>query len=41
MSPREKFVKDELEKIYQILNNSYDYCPYSSLQDDRKIFENI
>ena len=42
MSIREKFVKSELEKIYQILNNSYEFCPHSMLQDDRiflKIFE--
>ena len=42
MSLREKVVKNELEKIYQILNNSYEFCPHSMLQDDRrflKIFE--
>ena len=31
MNTGEKFVRDELEKIYQILKNSYEYCPYSSL----------
>ena len=36
MSLREKFVKNELEKIYQILNNSYEVCPHSMLQDDRR-----
>ena len=36
MSLREKFVKNELEKIYQILNNSYEFCPHSMLQDDRR-----
>ena len=33
MSLREKVVKNELEKIYQILNNSYEFCPHSMLQD--------
>ena len=35
----EKFVKDELEKIYQVLNNSYEYLPYSKLQDDKKFLK--
>ena len=42
MNIREKFVKDELEKIYQVLNNSYEYCPKTRLQDNKKfskIFE--
>lgn len=42
MSSREKFVKGEIEKIYYKLNVSYDHCPYSMLQDDKrlaKIFE--
>lgn len=42
MSFREKFVKSELEKIYNMLSICYEYCPYSVLQDDKrfvKIFE--
>ena len=39
MSIREKFVKDELEKIYQFLNNSFEFCPYSMLQDDKKFLK--
>ena len=42
MSSREKFVKGELGKIYQQLNVSYEYCPYSQLENDKrglKIFE--
>ena len=42
MSLRENFVEGELEKIYNVLNVSYEYCPYSMLQDDKrfvKIFE--
>lgn len=39
MNTREKFVRDELEKIYQVLNVSYEYLPYSRLQDDKKFFK--
>ena len=36
MSSREKFVKGESEKIYNMLNVSYEYCPYSMFQDDKR-----
>ena len=36
MSSREKFVKGEVEKIHNMLNVSYEYCPYSMLQDDKR-----
>lgn len=42
MKSREKFVKGELKNIYKILYVSYDYCPYSDLDYDKrfeKIFE--
>ena len=42
MNSREKFVRGELEKIYNLLNVSYEYSPYSMLQDDKRfvrIFE--
>ena len=39
MNTRQKFVRDELEKIYQVLNVSYEYLPYSRLQDDKKFFK--
>ena len=42
MSSRVKFVKSELEKIYNKLNVSYEYAVYSRLENDRqfiKIFE--
>lgn len=42
MKSREKFVTGELEKIYNLLNISFEYCPYSRLEDDQrfvKIFE--
>ena len=42
MNSREKFMRGELEKIHNVLNVSYEYCPYSMLQDDNRfvrIFE--
>ena len=42
MNSRVQFVQGELEKIYQQLNVSYDYTPYSQLENDKrflKIFE--
>ena len=32
MSSRTKFMKGELEKIYQQLNVGYEHCPYSQLK---------
>ena len=42
MKYRAKFVKGELEKIYKLLNASFEYADYSQEEDDRrfiKIFE--
>ena len=42
MKYRAKFVKGELEKIYNLLNVSFEYAYYSQVEDDRrsiKIFE--
>ena len=42
MKHRAKFVKGELEKIYNLLNASFEYTDYSQVEDDRrfiKIFE--
>ena len=42
MNSPEKFVKGELETICNLLNVSYEYCPYSRLEQDKrfvKIFE--
>ena len=42
MKQRAKFVKGELEKIYNLLNASFEYTDYSQVEDDRrfiKIFE--
>ena len=36
MKSREKFVKGELEKIYNLLNVSFEYCPYSSSEDEKR-----
>ena len=42
MTARTKFVKDELSKIYNLLNASYDYAVYYEFEDEesfKKIFE--
>ena len=42
MKQRAKFVKGQLEKIYNLLNASFEYTDYSQVEDDRrfiKIFE--
>ena len=42
MTMRSDFLKVELQKIYNLLNISYEYADYSRLEDDRrfiKIFE--
>ena len=39
MSSREMFVKNELEKIYQQLNVSYEKCNYLTCQDDRRVLK--
>ena len=40
MKHRAKFVKGELEKIYNLLNASFEYTDYSQVEDDRR-FINI
>ena len=42
MKHRAKFVKSELEKIYNLLNMSFEYIDYSQVENDKrfiKIFE--
>ena len=42
MSTRANFVKDELSKIYNLLNESYEYAVIARLENDNrfiKIFE--
>ena len=39
MSSRTKFMKGELEKIYQQLNVSYEYCPYSQCENDKRVLK--
>ena len=43
MNNRSNFVKSELQKIYNNLNNSYEYADFARLENDArfiKIFEN-
>ena len=42
MTSRSNFIKSEIEKIYNLLNVSFEYADYAGLEDDRrfiKIFE--
>ena len=42
MKSRSDFLKSELEKIYNLLNVSFEYADYARLEDERrfiKIFE--
>ena len=42
MATRSDFLKSELEKIYNLLNVSFEYADYARLEDERrfiKIFE--
>ena len=42
MTSRTNFLKSELEKIYNLLNVSFEYADYARLEDERrfiKIFE--
>ena len=39
MTSRTNFLKSELEKIYNILNVSYEYADYARLEDDRKFIK--
>ena len=42
MITRSNFLKSELEKIYNLLNVSFEYADYARLEDERrfiKIFE--
>ena len=41
MDSRELFVKGELEKVYQELNVSYEYCPYSMLKENKRFIRII
>ena len=36
MTARSNFIKDELEKIYNLLNESFEYANYARLVDNRK-----
>ena len=42
MTSTANFLKSELEKIYKLLNVSFEYADYSQVEDDRrfiKVFE--
>jgi len=39
MKYRAKFVKGELEKIYKLLNVSFEYADYSQVEDDRRFIK--
>ena len=41
MDSRELFVKGELEKVYQELKVSYEYCPYSMLKENKRFIRII
>ena len=36
MNSRERFIRDELERIYNILNSSFETVPYSRLEQDKR-----
>ena len=39
MKYRAKFVKGELEKIYKLLNATFEYTDYSQVEDDRRFIK--
>ena len=39
MSARANFVKSELEKIYNKLNESYEYASFARLENDNRFFK--
>ena len=39
MKYRAKFVKGELEKIYKLLNATFEYADYSQVEDDRRFIK--
>ena len=39
MSTRSNFLKSELQKIYNILNMSYEYADFSRLENDTKFIK--
>ena len=41
MTSRSNLVKDEIEKIYNLLNVSFEYADYAGLDDDRRFIKNI
>ena len=39
MSTRSNFLKGELQKLYNILNMSFEYADFSRLENDRKFIK--
>ena len=39
MTSRANFLKSELEKIYNLLNVSFEYADYARLEDDRRFIK--
>ena len=39
MNSRENFVKGELNSFYGELRNICDYCPYSQLEDNKRLMK--
>ena len=39
MKYRARFVKGELEKIYKLLNATFEYTDYSQVEDDRRFIK--
>ena len=41
MTTRSNFIKSELEKIYNLLNESFEYAVFARLEDNRKFIRII
>ena len=41
MTSRTSFIKSELEKIYNLLNESFEYAVFAKLEDNRKFMRII
>ena len=39
MTSRTNFLKSELDKLYNMLNVSFEYADYARLEDDRKFIK--
>ena len=39
MTTRSNFIKSEIEKIYNLLNVSFEYAVYAGLEDDKRFIK--